>query len=493
MRVMTKTVVGLLMFVGWPVYVCQTASADVLAWTPDQLKEFHQRVDTLRTDRGVPSAQIALIRRDETVVLNFGTAKPGEDVPVTDQTMFRAGSVSKSVAGVAMMMLVERGLVSLDDRLRDLAPELGIRNPWYPDHPVRLVHLLEASAGFVGFFPEDYGDSPDPLEIPVAEVVEPWPRLDVQWKPGYYTSYHDRGPTITAYLVEKITSQDFGEFVREEIFGPLGMKQSGYFRTEAIAGHLAKPATSHEAGSAAYAHYKLWPSSSLNSSAGEFSAFVKMLLERGTFKGNLLLRPESVERIETPASTLAARKAGAALGHGINSFTTNYRGLIYHGHPGNTDNYTAAYGYRPESGTGFVFMSTVSASGDWMLWQGINAILNFLHPDAHPPEAAPLEPADRAVAAGCFERLNPWMRSKPLDHVRIREKGEKLVIVHEETGRTASLERMQGQAGFRILNWRPDRDELTDLVLVPDDSERIVLQMLNYPFEAYGKIPCDQQ
>lgn len=492
MRVMTRNVIGLLMFAGWPICCYQTVTADEPAWTPNQLKAFHQRVDTIRTERGIPSAQVALIRGDETVVLNFGTTKPGEDVPVTDQTMFRVGSVSKSVAGVAIMILGERGLVSMDDRLRDLAPELGIRNPWYPDHPVRLVHLLEASAGFVGFFPEDYGDSPEPLEIPVAEVVESWPRLDVQWKPGYYTSYHDRGPTITAYLVEKITGRDFREFVQEEIFKPLEMKQSGYFRTKAIAGRLAKPPTSNEADSAAYAHYRLWPSVSLNSSAGEFSAFVKMLLERGTFKGNSLLRPVSVDRIETPTTTLAARKAGASLGHGINSFTTNYRGLVYHGHPGNTDNYTAAYGYRPESGTGFVFMSTVSASGDWMLWQGINSILNFLHPDARPPEAVTLEPEGRAAAAGCFERLNPWIRSRPLDHVRIREKGENLVIVHEETERTASLERMRGQGSFSMPNWRPDRDELTDLVLVPDDSERLVLQMLNYPFEAYGRISCDQ-
>ena len=119
--------------------------------------------------------------------------------PVTDETMFRAGSVSKSVAGVAIMMLVERGLVSLDDRVRNLAPELDIRNPWHTTHPVRLRHLVEAGAGFVGLHPQDYANPAEPPDIALAQVIGDLPyRLDVQWRTGDSTSSHDRSHTITA-------------------------------------------------------------------------------------------------------------------------------------------------------------------------------------------------------------------------------------------------------------------------------------------------------
>lgn len=466
------------------------AAGQAADWTPDRIDTLRQRIDALRAERGIPSAQVALIGPDTTVVLNFGTKDLATSEPVTETTMFRAGSVSKSVAGVAMMMLVERGRVSLDDRLRDLAPEVDIRNPWYVSRPVRLSHLLEAGAGFVGLHPEDYTEPPDPVEIPVEQVVASWPRLDVQWKPGSFTSYHDRGPTLAAYLVEKLTGRSYDDFVAEEIFGPLGMERSSFFRTAEVGRRLAEPPASRDSGKAAYAHYRLWPSGSLNTSARELSRFVRMLLYRGTFRGRRLLRPESVERMETPAATLAARKAGAERGHGVNMFTTNYRGIVYHGHPGNTDHYTAAYGYRPASGTGFVFMSTVSAEGRWMLWQGVGEVMAFLHPGAEPPPAVGVPPETRSAARGCYRLLNPWTRTRPLERVRVRERGEALLLVHEASGREALLEGARGAVGFRIRDWRPERAEVTDVVLVRDDDGRRILQMLDYPFEAYGRIAC---
>lgn len=485
-----RTLTLLAVAVGLSLAADRPASGQEPVWQSDRIDRLRERIESLRTERGIPSAQVALIRADSVVVLIFGRSDLATGEPVTEATMFRAGSVSKSVAGVAMMMLVERGLVGLDDRLRDLAPELDIRNPWSADRPVRLAHLLEAGAGFVGFHPDDYEAPPNPLEIPLERVVRDWGRLDVQWRPGSYTSYHDRGPTLTAYLVEKLTGRSYRDFVREEIFGPLGMDRSGYFRTGTVARSLAEPPAVRDSSATAYAHYRLWPSGSLNTSARDFSRFVRMLLDRGTFRGRHLLRPESVARIETPTTTLAARKAGAELGHGINSFTMSYRDVVYHGHPGNTDNYTAAYGYRPESGTGFVFMSTVSADGRWMLWQAVNEILAFLTPDAGRPPAREMSSEERAAVTGCFERLNPWVLGRPLDEVRVREEGGSLTMVHGESGRVEVLKGGPRPMSFRVAGWREERDELTGVVLVHDEGGRLVLQMLSYPFEAYGKLPC---
>ncbi len=462
-----------------------------VARSADRLQRLYTRIDAIRTEHRVPSAQIALIQPDTTIILNFGVADLDTGAPVTDETMFRAGSVSKSVAGVAIMMLVERGLVSLDDRVRDLAPELDIRSPWYTTHPVQLRHLVEAGAGFVGLHPEDYANPAEPPDIALAEVIGDMPyRLDVQWRPGDYTSYHDLGPTITAYLIEKLTGQRYEDFVQDNIFGPLGMRRSSFFLTDTVAAYLAEPHAAKNPDAVPYEHYRLRPSGALNTSAREFSAFVRMLLGRGTFEGKRLLRPESVERIERSTTTLAARKAGLRLGYGINNYSTNYRGIVFRGHAGNTANYTAFYGYEPVRGTGFVFMSTVSDSGAWILWSAVAEVFAYLEPSANPPSPQLVPAEERAALSGCYARLNPWTLTRATDHVRVRAEGPALVLSHDESGRVATLERTARPMTFWIRDWRPNRDEITDAVFVPDDEGRLVLQMLNYPFEAYGWIEC---
>lgn len=197
--------------------------------SPDDLRA---RIDSIRTAVEAPSAQVAVLTPDTTILWNFGVVDPESGRPVTDATMFRLGSVGKSFAGITMLTLVEQGLVDLDDELRVLAPELPVRNPWRVDRPVRLSHLLEAGAGFVGFQDADY-EPPDSPRIPIRRVIEKLPyRLDVQWPPGEYTAYHNIGPTLTAYLVEKLTGERYEDVVRKQVFRSLGMEHSTFFRTE---------------------------------------------------------------------------------------------------------------------------------------------------------------------------------------------------------------------------------------------------------------------
>lgn len=128
---------------------------------PGELDGLRTRIDSIRRANHVPAVQVAVIRPDTTVLWNFGVAAPGR--PVTDSTLFRVGSISKTFAGLPMLMLAERGRVSVDTPLAELAPELPIRNPWRATHPVRLSHLLEAGAGFVGFHDHDAeGIPPEP-------------------------------------------------------------------------------------------------------------------------------------------------------------------------------------------------------------------------------------------------------------------------------------------------------------------------------------------
>jgi CubicO group peptidase (beta-lactamase class C family) len=462
------------------------------------LDSLNARIDSIRRENGVPAAQVAVILPDTMVLWNFGMAN--SEAPVTDSTMFRAGSVSKTFAGLAILMLVERGLVSLDDPLAELAPELPIRNPWRATHPVRLSHLIEAGAGFVGFMPR--------LEVPGPTQTDLWGfiadlplRMDVQWRPGEYTAYHNLGPVITAYLVEKITGQSYADFVRENLFDPLGMTHSSFFHSPTLESRLARPPRMEGTGDAStdttvYAHIRgYWPSGALSTSAAELTALVRMLLDRGTFAGQRLVAPETVERFETPTSTLAAGKLGVRLGHGINNWTSVFRGAFYHGHggrmPGGTTGfrgYTAYYAYAPDHGTGFVFLGTDGSSSENLLHPVMEAIVAHLHPGEPSPGGA-ATPAEVGDVAGCYVLANPAALGQPLSRFRVSVAGGSVWIDDQwRLERTAvpGVFRMRGDEGS------PPRRIPDDALVafVTDDDGALIMQHVAYPWTSAVRSPC---
>src|SRR5688572_18183187 len=86
----------------------------------------------------------------------YGLADRASRRAVDPQTIFRAGSIGKSVVGVSVMMLVEEGKLRLDDRLAALAPEIAFENPWEASDPIRLVHLLEHTTGWADLSPREF-------------------------------------------------------------------------------------------------------------------------------------------------------------------------------------------------------------------------------------------------------------------------------------------------------------------------------------------------
>jgi CubicO group peptidase (beta-lactamase class C family) len=469
-------------------------AADAGEARSSDLDSLYARIDEIRRANGVPAAQVAVIRPDTTVFWNFGMANP--EAPVTDSTMFRAGSASKTFAGLAMLMLVERGLVSLDAPLAELAPELPIRNPWRATHPVRLSHLLEAGAGFVGYQPLELGLT----ETDLSHFLENLPvRLDVQWRPGEYTAYHNLGPVITAYLLEKITGEQYADFVQENLFDPLGMADASYFESPTLMRRLAWPPRQDGAGvpseTPPYHHIGgAWPSGGLSTSARELTALVRMLLARGTFEGRQLLAPESVQRFETPTSTLAARELGVPLGHGINNWTFSFRGVRYHGHGGHIApptgyrGYTAYYAYAPEEGTGFVFMGTEGPAIEQLHYPVMNAVLSHLHPD-EPAPGVPATAEEIGDVAGCYVLANPAHLGWPLRRWRYTIRNG-----HVWVNERWRLERTSLPGVFRVRDEdggpRAGRPDDTLIAFVTDEDGELVRQNLDHPWESAVRVPC---
>ena len=204
--------------------------------SPDALRD---SIESEIDGAGVPGAGVVLFSADSIRWEGyFGLADRVSERPVTDKTVFRAGSISKSVVSTASLLMVEEGRLDLQAPVRDLAPEIKIQNPWADTDPVRVVHLLEHTAGFDDFEIHEYVSRSPNITLREGLAINPATR-QVRWRPGMYSSYSNAGPPVAAYIVEKKSGQPFNSFVIDRIFEPLGMRASSFLRDDRTKGHLA--------------------------------------------------------------------------------------------------------------------------------------------------------------------------------------------------------------------------------------------------------------
>ena len=139
------------------------------------------------------------------------------------------------------MQLYEDGEIDLNAPVVELASDVQIDNAWMVDNPMRLIHLLQHTAGFDDMhFNEMYNVS-HPADLPLAEVLRlnPASRV-VRWKPGTRMSYSNPGYGIAGYILEKVTGEKYEDRIAEHIFKPVGMTESSFHLTEADYPKLAK-------------------------------------------------------------------------------------------------------------------------------------------------------------------------------------------------------------------------------------------------------------
>ena len=146
-----------------PAILCAQAPAEDPH--PKTVDEFRSAVERVLNDTGVPGAGIALVRSNGIEWAGgVGFADRDAKTPVTADTHFRAGSISKTFIAIALVQMYLDDDIDLDAPVLEIASELDIDNAWEHTDPVRVIHLLQHTAGFDDMhFNEMYNvsDAPD--------------------------------------------------------------------------------------------------------------------------------------------------------------------------------------------------------------------------------------------------------------------------------------------------------------------------------------------
>ena len=324
-------------------------------FVPTTLAELQAAVEDVRLEHDVPAVGIALVGPGGPVWVDaLGKADLEKDLDANADSLFRIGSVSKMFVALAVLQLVEQGRLSLDDRVADLAPEIGFRNRWAETDPVRVVHLLEHTTGWDDLHLPEYAHS-DPTPATLREGLDFHPHSRVsRWKPGSRMAYCNSGPPVAAWIVQKLTGRDFEQYVHDEFFDPIGMDTATYRLDEGFEEHGV---TLYANGNRPqdYWHIIMRPSGAINASPRDMASLVQFFLERGRVPGRRLLSESSLRRMERAESTPGAR-AGLEVGYGLHNYSSRHEHWVYREHNGGVNGGLAEFAYLPEAGVGHAIM-----------------------------------------------------------------------------------------------------------------------------------------
>ena len=260
---------------------------------------------------------VVAMAANESGIIYQGTAGKRGDATaptMTTDTVFRIASMTKAVASVASMQLVEQGKLSLDEPLNDKIPELANRQVFEgfdtngspklrpATRPVTLKQLLTHTSGYCyEFWNADFGkfiketsapsfnDGDDGfLDSPL--VFDPGER----WEYGISTDWVGR-------VVERLSGQNLADYCQEHIFQPLGMTDSGFVLTPHQQPRVVNVCHRQGDGSLKQIDFNLASDgkffsggAGLYGTASDYMAFLQMLLNDGTHNGAQVLKPETV-------------------------------------------------------------------------------------------------------------------------------------------------------------------------------------------------------
>jgi CubicO group peptidase (beta-lactamase class C family) len=376
---------------------------------PKTIEELQHAVQSILTREHVPGAGIALVDKDHVIWAGgVGKADLAAGKDVSADTMFRAGSISKSFVALALLKMQEEGRIDLNTKLADLAGEIPVHNPWEATNPVRVVNLLEHTAGFDDMHFSGAYNVIDKPDIALLDVLQKFSSpFNVRWAPGNRFSYSNPGYGAAGYLIEKINHQPFDEYIRATILIPLGMINSDFRLTNLNQPVLARGYEGDSPKPVPYVSIYLRPAGDLKSSPAEMARFVQMMLNRGKLGDAEIVRPESIDRMEHPQTTLAAR-AGLKDGYGLGNYADLDGPVVAHGHNGGIDGFLSQYGYMPTQGFGFVVLLN-SSSSSRALRDISRLVRNYLQNDQPAPKQVPvnLSADELAKFAGYYEQTNP--------------------------------------------------------------------------------------
>ena len=354
----------------------------------------------------------------------YGVADLEHAVPITADTIFEPGSVSKQFTAAAVLLLAQQGRISLDDPVRKYIPEV-------PDYgtPITIRHLIHHTSGL-----RDWGG---------VAAIGGWPRgtvarnhddvLDIvsrqhalNYAPGAEYSYTNTGYNLAAILVGRVTGKSFAEFTREAIFQPLGMSSSSW--RDDFRRIVPKRAIAYSPDGTSFALNM--PFENVHGNGGMLTTVGDLLRWNTNFTdagvgGRALVDSQLRKGVLNDGRTIDYA-GGLVVG--------NWRGVREISHSGATAGYGGWLARYPDQGLSVAILCNVSSANPTQLGRDVAALYLGSALTEPPPAPAPVEVAGLQGMAGLYRNLrNHSAVAAAVDNGRLRIGGAVFTPVSQGT------------------------------------------------------------
>ena len=279
---------------------------------------------------------------------SFGFSSLKDNRPLEKNSIYYIQSMTKPIMSVAIMQLIEKGKLSLDDYASDYYLPLkklrvikdmntGIHGPTVnAKEPITIRHLLTHTAGLSHGLEENkfdqqlfklmYNDLFDPAEYNILEErVDKLMQVPLIGQPGEQW-YYSAAPDILALILQRITGQSIDSYLRENIFDPLFMNDTGYNVDENQQHRIMQVHFNTDDGNLVNSHVQVPPTGNtvyggthgIFSSTEDFLKFCKMILNKGIHNGKRILKEDTLAlMLKNHVGNLIGQSRGFGLGFGV--------------------------------------------------------------------------------------------------------------------------------------------------------------------------------
>jgi CubicO group peptidase (beta-lactamase class C family) len=303
------------------------------------------RLHELATEARVPGAALGIWADDREILVAAGELNSATRVPVTADSLFQVGSITKIWTATMIMQLADEGQLSLDTTVAEVLPDarLGAGDV---GGQVTIRNLLTHTSGLDGDVFTDTGRGDDCVERYIGLLAE----TPSVFSPGAAYSYCNSGFVVLGRIIEVLDGQSWDESLRERLISPLALTRTVTLPEEAI---LHRAAVGHRRGGTPVDVWNLprgvGPAGLISAAAGDLLTFARLHLDGGvTADGKRVVSEASVAAMQTAGAVIPEFSApGAAVGLGWRLSCWRDRTII--GHDGDTIGQSAYLRIDPEA------------------------------------------------------------------------------------------------------------------------------------------------
>ena len=269
-------------------------------------------INSLSNQYDIPSAVMGKINKDGTTQFySFGPSRWDSNNTINENSIYRIASMTKAIAVVAALQLVEQNKISLDEPLDDILPEMSSikildsdNQVVTPKTSITLRHLLTHTAGFGYWF--------------TSNRLKNWSNIkeEIEWESEFEPRLFESGSSFmygtnidwVGVLIEKVSGQNLEDYLRENVTGPLGMDNTWFNVPEElhplIVGSLNRDRKTNQLYKNEFKSpnkvEKFNAGGGLYSSAEDYGKFLLCMLNKGKYQNGQLIKEETFDLMNTP-------------------------------------------------------------------------------------------------------------------------------------------------------------------------------------------------